>query len=91
MRITGFRTKGNWFYLTALPYFNPIGPPTGYFEYNGKVVCGCQRGDVFVPDPVTSNNPNVRPLGDAYFNDVTRVTGRRPRTRRSMSSCFLER
>ena len=21
----------DWFYLTALPYFNPIGPPTGYY------------------------------------------------------------
>ena len=27
---------------------------------------------MFVPDPVTSNNPNVRPLGDAFFNDITR-------------------
>jgi outer membrane receptor protein involved in Fe transport len=27
---------------------------------------------VFVPGPATSNDPNVRPLGDAFFNDVTR-------------------
>ena len=27
---------------------------------------------MFVPVPVTSNNPNVRPLGDAFFNDITR-------------------
>ena len=47
--------------LTALPYFSPIGPPTGY--YNGAV---------FVPLPVTSNNPDVRPLGDGFFNDITR-------------------
>jgi outer membrane receptor protein involved in Fe transport len=40
----------DFFYLTALPYFNPIGPPAG----------------------VTSNNPNVRPPGDAFFNDITR-------------------
>jgi outer membrane receptor protein involved in Fe transport len=52
----------DWFYLTALPYFHPIGPPTGYFTSNG----------VFVPAPVTSNNPNVRPLGDAFFDDITR-------------------
>jgi iron complex outermembrane recepter protein len=25
-----------------------------------------------VPYPVTLNNPDVRPLGDAYFNDITR-------------------
>ena len=64
--------QGDWFYLTALPYFNPIGPPTGYHVYNGKVVCGCAPKDsTFVPGPVTSNNPNVRPLGDAFFNDTT--------------------
>ena len=65
----------DWFYLTALPYFNPIAPPTGYFLRNGKVVCTCQPepGAVFVPGfPSTSNNPNVRPPGDAFFNDVTR-------------------
>jgi outer membrane receptor protein involved in Fe transport len=49
------------FDLTALPYFTPIGPPTGYYTPAG-----------FVSGPVTSNNPNVRPLGDAFFNDVTR-------------------
>jgi iron complex outermembrane recepter protein len=27
---------------------------------------------VFVPAPVTSNNPNIRPLGDSFFNDITR-------------------
>ena len=62
----------DWFYLTALPYFNPIAPPTGYYLLNGRQVCGCTPGAVFVPGPVTSNNPNVRPLGDAFFNDVTR-------------------
>jgi iron complex outermembrane recepter protein len=64
--------QGDWFYLTALPYFNPVAPPTGYFTLNGKVVCACQPGAMFISDPVTSNNPNVRPLGDAYFNDITR-------------------
>lgn len=54
--------QGDWYYLTALPYFSPIGPPTGYFTGN----------DTFVPYPVTSNNPNVRALGDGFFNDVTR-------------------
>ena len=40
-RTTRFRTKVDWFYLTALPYFNPIGPPTGYYTLNGQQVCGC--------------------------------------------------
>jgi iron complex outermembrane recepter protein len=52
----------DFFYLTALPYFNPIGPPTGYYTAAGA----------FVSEPVTSNNPNVRPSGDAFFNDITR-------------------
>jgi iron complex outermembrane receptor protein len=57
----------DWFYLTALPYFNPIGPPTGYYTPSGA----------FVSAPATSNNPNVRPLGDAFFNDITRGYGQR--------------
>jgi len=66
--------QGDWFYLTATPYFNPIAPPTGYWSLNGQPSCFCQVADgaVFVPGPVTSNNPNVRPPGDAFFNDVTR-------------------
>jgi iron complex outermembrane receptor protein len=52
----------DFFYLTALPYFNPIAPPTGYYTASGA----------FVSSPVTSNNPNVRPLGDGFFNDITR-------------------
>jgi hypothetical protein len=64
--------QGDWFYLTALPYFQPIGPPTGYYEINGHVICTCGEGGTFVPGGVTSNNPNVRPLGDGYFNDITR-------------------
>ena len=65
--------QGDWFYLTALPYFNPVAPPTGYYVYDGKVVCGCApAGSEFVPGPVTLNNPHVRPLGDGFFNDVTR-------------------
>jgi iron complex outermembrane receptor protein len=63
--------QGDWFYLTAYPYFNPVGPPTGYFEINGQQVCYCQAG-TFVHYPPTLNNPNVRPLGDAFFNDITR-------------------
>ncbi len=69
----------DWFYLTALPYFNPIGPPTGYYTVNGsrtlpngKPVQFDSQGAVFVPAPVTSNNPNVRPLGDGFFDDITR-------------------
>jgi outer membrane receptor protein involved in Fe transport len=52
----------DFFFLSALPYFHPIGPPTGYYTLNGA----------FVPSPVTSNNPNIRPLGDGFFNDITR-------------------
>jgi iron complex outermembrane recepter protein len=62
--------QSDWYYLTALPYFNPIGPPTGYYTLNGNVVSG--PGPTFVPGGVTSNNPNVRPLGDGFFNDATR-------------------
>ena len=69
----------DWFYLTALPYFHPIGPPTGYYtlngstlQPNGRPVMFYTQGAVFVPAPVTSNNPNVRPLGDGFFNDITR-------------------
>jgi iron complex outermembrane receptor protein len=69
----------DFFYLTALPYFNPIGPPTGYYTLNGSrlkpngtLVTFDTRGAVFVPGPVTSNNPNIRPLGDGFFNDITR-------------------
>jgi len=69
----------DFFYLTALPYFNPIGPPTGYFALNGSRLL--PNGNpvnfftpdaVFVPGRVTSNDPNVRPPGDGYFNDITR-------------------
>jgi iron complex outermembrane recepter protein len=69
----------DWFYLTALPDFNPIGPPTGYYTVNGSMlqpngalVAYNTPHAVFVPAPVTSNNPNVRPPGDAFFNDITR-------------------
>jgi len=69
----------DWFYLTALPYFHPIGPPTGYFSLNGStylpngtLVPGDTPGRVFVPAPVTSINPNIRPLGDSFFDDITR-------------------
>jgi iron complex outermembrane receptor protein len=68
--------QDDWFYLTALPYFKPIAPPTGYYVLNGKVISGAEAFDtdaVFVPGSVTSNNPNVRPLGDAFFNDTTRT------------------
>jgi iron complex outermembrane recepter protein len=64
--------QGDWFYLSALPYFYPIAPPTGYCIEGGKPAVGCSQGDEFVPGPVTSNNPHVRPLGDGFFNDITR-------------------
>jgi iron complex outermembrane receptor protein len=69
----------DWFYLTALPYFNPVGPPTGYYTLNGSTVQPNGRpvmyntpGAVFVPSPVTSINPSSRPLGDSFFHDITR-------------------
>ena len=69
----------DWLYLTALPYFNPIGPPTGYYTLNGSQslpngapVGYNTHGAVFVPAPVTSIDPNIRPPGDAFFNDITR-------------------
>jgi iron complex outermembrane recepter protein len=69
----------DWFYLSALPYFNPIGPPTGYYSLNGSpllpngsAVQFNSPGAAFVPAPVTSINPNVRPPGDGFFDDITR-------------------
>ena len=69
----------DWFYLTALPYFNPIAPPTGYYTLNGSPlrpngspVMFYTPGALFVPAPVTANNPNVRPLSDGFFNDIKR-------------------
>src|SRR5580658_1786569 len=54
----------DWFYVTALPYYTPIGPPTGYYTLNGSPLLPNgtpvpfnQKGAVFVPAPVTSNNP----------------------------------
>src|ERR1700722_3895369 len=69
----------DWFYVTALPYYNPIGPPTGYYTLNGSPLLSngtpvpfYTKGAVFVPASVTSNNSNIRPLGDGFFNDITR-------------------
>jgi outer membrane receptor protein involved in Fe transport len=69
----------DFFYLTALKYFEPIAPPTGYWAVNGSTIlpdgaiaCPCVPGAVLLPGGVTSNNPNVRPPGDAFFNDNTR-------------------
>jgi outer membrane receptor protein involved in Fe transport len=69
----------DWFYLTALPYFHPVAPPTGYYTLdgspllpNGTPVRFSTAGAVFMPSPVTSINPNPRPLGDGFFGDITR-------------------
>ncbi|MGB8692522.1 MAG: TonB-dependent receptor, partial [Steroidobacteraceae bacterium] len=69
----------DWLYLTALPYFRPIAPPTGYYTLNGSqlkpngtLVGAFTNGAVFVPSPVTSIDPNPRPLGDGFFGDITR-------------------
>src|SRR5204862_1245107 len=50
----------DWFYGTS-PHFYPIGPPQVYQNSAGQVV----------PYPVTVQNPNVRPLGDARFEEHT--------------------
>lgn len=73
------QNQADWFYLTALPYFDPIAPPTGYWTVNGspflpsgELVCPCDKGAVVTPGKPTVNNPDVRPPGDAFFNDITR-------------------
>jgi outer membrane receptor protein involved in Fe transport len=48
----------DWHYGSS-PNFYPVGPPS----------IDPATGTAF---PVTSNNPNVRPLGDAFFDDITR-------------------
>jgi outer membrane receptor protein involved in Fe transport len=48
----------DWHYGSS-PNFYPVGPPS----------IDPATGALF---PVTSNNPNVRPLGDAFFDDITR-------------------
>jgi iron complex outermembrane receptor protein len=48
----------DWFYGSS-PNFTPVGPPT----------LDPATGASY---PVTSNNPNVRPLNDAFFDDITR-------------------
>jgi outer membrane receptor protein involved in Fe transport len=70
----------DWFYLTATPYFHPLGPPTGYYTLNGSrflpsgwLVPWSTPGAVFVPDPPTSINPGIRPPNDGFFNDITRT------------------
>jgi iron complex outermembrane recepter protein len=69
----------DWFYLTALPYSRPIAPPTGYYTLNGSILNShggpvgfFAPNAVFVPGSPTSINPNVRPLGDGFFDDITR-------------------
>jgi iron complex outermembrane recepter protein len=73
------REQTDFFYLTAVPYFRPLGPPTGYYTLhgsqflpNGQPVPWGEPGAIFVPSPVTLNNPDVRPPNDGFFNDITR-------------------
>jgi iron complex outermembrane recepter protein len=60
------------FYYRSSPVFTPLAPPTGYYLLNGQVVPPGTTGAMFVPGPATSNNPNVRPPNDVFFDDVTR-------------------
>ena len=69
----------DWSYLTALSNFNPIGPPTGFYTLNGSPLLPngtpvkfFSDGAVLVPSPVTSIDPNPRPLGDGFFDDIKR-------------------
>jgi iron complex outermembrane receptor protein len=48
----------DWFYGSS-PNFYPVGPPT----------LDPATGGLY---PATSNNPDVRPLNDAFFDDITR-------------------
>ena len=48
----------DWFYGSS-PNFYPVGPPS----------IDPATGGLY---PVTANNPNVRPLNDAFFDDITR-------------------
>jgi len=56
----------DWFYGTS-PHFYPIGPPQVY-----RTPGTPPTGGMIVPFPVTVQNPNVRPLGDAFFDDIKR-------------------
>ena len=69
----------DWFYESATQFFEPIGPPTGYYTLNGSPLLPSGHpvkfttpGAVFVPGPATANNPNIRPPGDAFFDDLQR-------------------
>lgn len=69
----------DWFYLTAPDYFAPLAPLTGHWAINGsaygpygQVVCSCDEGAKYLPGAPTLNNPDPRPPGDAFFNDITR-------------------
>ena len=83
------------FYLTALPYFNPIGPPTGYYTLNGQAsaerypVAFNTPGAVFVPGP--PDRRTTRTSGRWAMASLTTspaVTNRRPLTRPSTSISF---
>ena len=69
----------DWLYKTATDFFNPIGPPTGYFTVNGsprlpngRAVSFSTPGAVFVPGPATANNSDIRVDDVAFFDDITR-------------------
>jgi iron complex outermembrane recepter protein len=69
----------DWYYVTALSNFNPVAPVAGYWTLNGSLyqpdgalVYSSTPGAEYFPGAPTLNNPNPRPLGDAFFNDLTR-------------------
>ena len=71
--------RTDWLYLTATPYFHPIGPPTGYYTLNGSTTLPNGQpvryntpDAVFISAPVTSIDPNIRPANVSFFNDITR-------------------
>jgi iron complex outermembrane recepter protein len=76
-----YRIQEQWdgLYRTAVAYFQPLAPPTGYYTVNGSRFLPDKRpvnwstpGAVFVPLIATAVNPGSRPLSDGYFSDITR-------------------
>ncbi len=82
----------DWFYLTALPYFNPIGPPTGYYTLNGKVldrrVRATRPAPCLCPDRRRRTTRTSGRWAMASLTTSPAVTNSRPRTRLSTSISF---
>jgi iron complex outermembrane recepter protein len=69
----------DWHYLSALDYFGPIAPSTGYFTLNGSALLPdghpvrySTPGAVLVPLTPSANNPNVRDPNTGFIDDIKR-------------------